>query len=239
MKKLGFTALTALFLIVGGCGGDDDGGSGADGGGGGGGDGTICSSSNPCPDGQFCWNGLCALGCNSDGDCADDQYCDTEFDRLCHNKTVSTCPDTPCADNQICRDGFCSTPPEDTSCMPRPDGNDGCDAYSLCLEEDDESTACYSFPACAEDGSCPTGLVGAVCNDGIVPNKAQMCLTGMCTGTEHCPSSWSCVMQSTDPAGFCSDGQFGSVCLSASDCQQGLDCFQAVPGTLGFCQTGF
>ncbi len=238
MKPTTSVLFSAAFLFSincgGGGGGDDDGVDG-----GGGGAELICSSSNPCPDGQFCWNGLCALGCNSNDDCADDQYCDTEFDRLCHNMTVATCPDTPCAEGQVCRDGLCSTPPVQSDCTPRLDGEDGCDAYSICLEEDDESTSCYSFPACDHEGNCPTGTIGAVCNNGIIPNKAHICLTGLCQEVGHCPSSWGCVKLSTDVVGACSDGQFGALCLGEADCQPGLDCVQAMPGSYGMCQPGF
>jgi hypothetical protein len=237
MRNLGSVFATLTLTLSLNCGGGDDDTEGVD-------SGSsieerVCSSSNPCPSGQFCWNGLCALGCNSNADCAEDQYCDTEFDRLCHNKTVTTCPETPCAEGQICRDGLCSTPPEETGCTPRPDGHDGCDEYSICLEEEDESTACYSFPACDHEGNCPIGTRGAVCNDGIVPNKAHICLTGLCTGADNCPSSWQCVKLSTDVVGMCADGQFGSVCLSQEHCQPGLDCIQPAPGTYGFCQPGF
>ncbi len=200
--------------------------------------GAFCSSSDPCPSGQFCWNGLCALGCTSNDDCAADQYCDTEFDMLCHNRTVSTCPDTPCAEGQICKDGFCSTPPVPTQCTPRLDGMDGCDDYSLCLEEEDESTACYSFPACDQNRQCPVGMNGAVCNTGIIPNKAYMCLTGLCQTPDHCPTNWSCIRNATDTVGMCSDGQMGSLCLNNDNCQSGLDCMGAMPGSYGVCMTG-
>ena len=49
-----------------------------------------CGSANKCPAGEFCFNGLCAEGCNSNGDCAQDQYCDTSWMR-CTNKVVATC----------------------------------------------------------------------------------------------------------------------------------------------------
>ncbi len=234
MKNIvGFVGFLALLVPA--CGGGEDGG-GADAGASAE---LVCSASNPCPSGQFCWNGLCAIGCNSNSDCAEDQYCDTEFDRLCHNKTVATCPDTPCAEGQVCQNGLCSTPPASTSCTPRVDGNDGCDEYSLCIEGESEGdTACYSFPACDAQGSCPVGTIGAVCNNDIVPNKARMCLSGLCQAPGHCPSSWSCVKQTTDVVGVCSDGQFGSLCLGNQDCQAGLSCVQGLPGSFGICQPG-
>jgi hypothetical protein len=228
----------------GGGGGGAGGGSGGGAGGGGGSveppDGAICNASNACPDGQFCFNGICAIGCNSDGDCASNQYCDTDFDRLCHNRTVTTCPDTPCAEGQECEDGFCSTPPEEVTCTPRFDGgDDGCDDYSLCRPLDEDSTACYSFPACDENAECPVGLVGAVCNTGIIPNKAAFCMTGACETADNCPADWACVKTDTAPIGDCSDGTVGAPCLEDMDCVDPLTCNLPFPGEPGFCQMGF
>ncbi len=196
--------------------------------------GAQCTNDNPCPDGQFCFNGLCALGCNSQGDCADSQYCDLEFDRLCHDKVVSTCPETACADSQICQNGFCSTEPSSTRCEVRPDGNDGCDTNAICIENEQEIPQCYSFPACPESGVCPTGLVGAVCNDDIIPNKGHICLTALCQNENHCPAQFSCIKGTNAVVGNCSDGNIGSVCLVEGDCQGG-QCFSGLPGMPGIC----
>ncbi len=228
-------------------GGGSGGGAGGGGGGGAGGGGgtvdppeTICSASDACPDGQFCFNGICALGCNSDGDCASNQYCDTDFDRLCHNRTVTTCPDTPCAEGQTCTNGLCSAPPVEADCTPRLDGgDDGCDEYSLCRPEDESTTACYSFPPCDENGECPVGLVGATCNTGIIPNKAAFCMTGACETVENCPANWSCVKTDTAPIGDCSDGTTGAPCLVDDDCQGDLVCNVPFVGEPGFCEMGF
>ncbi|MCP4501629.1 MAG: hypothetical protein GY822_16850 [Deltaproteobacteria bacterium] len=67
----------------------------------------LCSNSDPCPAGQFCFNDLCAIGCLSNGDCASDQYCDTEGSMRCVNRVVETCPQTACEANQDCVDGYC------------------------------------------------------------------------------------------------------------------------------------
>lgn len=195
-----------------------------------------CTAANPCPDGQFCFNGLCALGCQSNGDCGDDQYCDTEFDRLCHNKTVSTCPETPCAEGQECVNGFCSAGPTDEVCMQMPNGEDGCAKDSLCIAEpdDQESYKCYPFPACPEDGQCPIGTEGAVCNDGILPSKSRICLIGLCLAADDCPSEWKCVQFDGEPVGLCSSGAFGYPCNGDADCLSG-SCNTPFPGQPGFC----
>lgn len=201
------------------------------------GDFSPCSSANPCPDGQFCFNGLCALGCNSNDDCAADQYCDTEFDRLCHNKTVSTCPDTPCPEGQECVNGFCSAGKESGQCEQMPNGEDGCDKSSLCIEdlEAEGEFACYPFPACAADDTCPIGTQGAVCNTGYLPSKNKICLIGLCEGASHCPAEWSCVKFGGEVLGLCSSGSFGEPCNSGAECISG-NCMVFFPGEPGICQ---
>lgn len=192
-----------------------------------------CSAANPCPDGQFCFNGLCAVGCNSDGDCADGQYCATDGDRLCHNAEVTTCPDVPCADGQICVNGFCSTPPADTSCMPA-SVDDGCEKNAVCLEQEEGMPKCYTFPYCPQDGVCPVGAQGAVCNDGLLADKDQICLVGACTAVEHCPADWSCVKLEGSVIGFCSSGVAGSPCDTNDQCMSN-NCSIPIPGFPGIC----
>lgn len=201
-----------------------------------------CSASRACPSGQFCFNGLCAIGCQSNANCASDQYCATDGDMLCHNKVVPTCTVAgDCGEQQVCTSGFCSTPPPATQCNPDnvPSGNDGCDARSVCIDSSDtamEDPQCHTFPACAADKTCPTGTQGAVCNDGLIPNKDKICLIGLCRDVGNCPANWACVKGvSTDVLGFCSSRGFGAPCSGAADCISG-NCSQPVPGFLGWCQ---
>lgn len=239
MKRFATGIASALAVACGAAGGGGGAGDGGGGGGGGGGSGGLCSATNKCPAGQFCYNGICAYGCNSNGDCAADQYCDTgQFgSRLCHNKTVTTCPETPCASSQICVKGACSTPPPPTQCDPDRvvDGQDGCDKQSICLDADgNDQPKCYSFSACPQDSNCPIGTVGSVCNDGIIPNKSRICLTGLCRSVSNCPSSWKCVKTTTNAVvGICSSGGPYAPCAASSDCQSG-NCFTQ-PGFIGFC----
>lgn len=193
-----------------------------------------CSAASPCPDGQFCFNGVCALGCQSDGDCADNQFCGTEDDMLCHNKQVTTCPEVPCVEGQVCVNGFCSTPPPDTQCDPL-NQPDGCESDALCVELEEGDPECYTFPYCAEDGTCPIGTQGAVCNDDLVPGKDKICLIGLCTAAAHCPADWKCVkFEPGGVIGFCSNGGFGELCHSGDECASGT-CTQPVPGVPGTC----
>jgi len=228
--------------------GGSGGGAGGTGGGAGGGTGggssaqwTPCSTSNPCPSGQFCFNGLCALGCQTNGNCGTDQYCDTDGDHLCHNSVVQTCSgSTGCLSSQVCITGLCSTPPPATMCDPNQvsSGNDGCDANSVCIDPLETSTTdpkCYTFPACAADKTCPTGLQGAVCNDGLIPQKNHICLIGVCKTADNCPNSWICVkLNATDVLGSCSNKGTGMPCNGPADCTSGA-CTKPFPSFLGIC----
>jgi len=192
-----------------------------------------CSAANACPDGQFCFNGICAIGCQSDGDCADNQYCATDDDMLCHNKEVTICPEVPCAEGQVCVNGFCSTPPPSTECstemLP-----DGCESNALCVEAEEGAPKCYTFPYCSEDGTCPVGTQGAVCNNDLI-DKDKICLIGLCTEVANCPADWSCVKFETNGViGFCSNGGVGSPCTGNEECVSGT-CSLPFPGVPGFC----
>lgn len=197
---------------------------------------TPCTADNPCPDGQFCFNGLCAVGCQSDGDCADNQYCDTDS-LLCQNQQVPTCTgDGDCASSQICVNSYCTTPPVDVSCDPDNYLEDGCDSNAICLEDVDGTSACYTMPACNADGSCPVGLEGAVCNDGYLSVKDRICLIGLCEDTANCPADYGCVrLLANSPLGLCSNGGIGAPCADAADCTSGMcTTFPGFDG--GFCQ---
>ncbi|NVB38914.1 hypothetical protein G6O69_13815 [Pseudenhygromyxa sp. WMMC2535] len=188
---------------------------------------SPCSSSNPCPDGQFCFNGLCAIGCLSAGDCAEGQYCATDTDMLCHDSEVPTCTsDSECASSQLCVNGYCSAAPEpeDAGCNLDDYLDDGCPSNAVCLESEDdpELGVCYEMPACGADGSCPVGSIGAVCNNGYLPEKDAICLVNLCESTSNCPSDWSCVYFDQATVGVCSSGAFGTPCSTGEDCESGV-----------------
>ncbi|MCY0993757.1 hypothetical protein OV203_41855 [Nannocystis sp. ILAH1] len=194
-----------------------------------------CSAANACPDGQFCWNGICAIGCTSDGDCAENQFCATDTDMLCHNKEVTTCPEVPCAEGQVCKSGFCSTPPPPTQCTPSP-VDDGCESNAVCFQESEDKASCYTLPYCSQDDTCPTGTEGAVCNNGLLPDKDKICLIGLCTEVANCPADWKCVKdQPNAVVGYCSDGGTFAPCSTNEDCASNV-CDLPFPGQSGFCQ---
>lgn len=62
-----------------------------------------CNSINPCPSGQICSNGKCAITCNSSNPCPTGQLC---YNGLCiPNITCSTA--NPCPNGQTCSNGKC------------------------------------------------------------------------------------------------------------------------------------
>ena len=207
----------------------------------------LCNSTNACPSGQFCFNGICAIGCTSNANCASDQYCDTAEDgpvSYCKNKTVPTCTgDSQCAVSQLCLHGFCSVkPPENKpACDPDKAGSaeDGCDKYAICTDPNEENSTkqdayCASFPPCPESGVCPTGQFGAVCNDGYLPAKGRFCMEGLCKTNSNCPSAWNCVKPFANAVlGFCSSGAPGMPCENNTQCASG-SCM-APPGFTGAC----
>jgi hypothetical protein len=220
------------------------GGSGSDGGSGGspGLGGALCSSSSPCPTGEFCFNGICAYGCTADSDCASNQYCDTSFSKTCQDKSgPSECSsDSDCATNQTCISGLCSVvPAQPTQCTPPPGANDGCDMNSVCVAgQNGQANSCLTFPPCGEDGSCPVGANGAVCNEGYIQGKGRFCMPGLCKDASDCPASDSCVpITAGAPIGECSNGAAGETCDATHSCQSGLSC-QTVPGYSGICAPG-
>jgi hypothetical protein len=84
------------------------------------------------------------------------------------------------------------------------------------------------------------GSAGAICNDGIVPNKARICLTGYCQTGAHCPAAWHCVRYaSNDPVGACANGANLMPCNGAADCAAANHCAKgSATDDMGFCTDG-
>lgn len=238
--------MALMVLMVGGliaCGGGNEVNNPNNPGGSGGSDiNSLCGAR--CPDGQFCFNGLCVVGCNSDGDCASNQYCNTD-EKQCANKTVPSCPETACGENQECVNGLCSakssTPPakkdDAGACQLSADGSDGCKKYELCIEPEENKRQCRAFPPCGQGDTCPVGLRGAVCNKGYIPGKSKICLVGLCKDKSNCPTDFNCIRLSGTALGICSDGSFGQLCEEDAQCQKDLSCLK-VPGAPGTCTPG-
>lgn len=122
---------------------------------------------------------------------------------------------------------------------------DGCEKTSLCQREivlDDGGYCfgptcpghCYEAVPCNPDGSCAVGANGALCNDGLFPQKARVCVPTFCRSVANCPSTFRCVgVGAVMAAGFCSSGATGQPCTQPSECGSGT-C--TLFGPLGVCK---
>lgn len=180
----------------------------------------ACIGGQLCPEGRSCSNGLCVVECSGEGDCATDEYCGK--DGLCHPNAVPSCnSDQDCAATQTCVNQVCSAVGEG-GCDLENYLQDGCPSNAVCIGNfDDDQGTCQAMPACAENGSCPIGLEGAVCNDEYLPTKDPICLIGLCDTVANCPDLWSCVRYDNDVLGTCSDGGLGSPCTIGDHCISG------------------
>lgn len=194
-----------------------------------------CETDAACAERERCSNGTCAPLCAGDGDCHPTEYCDASGDGACHPRVLAPCPEVECAASQTCVQGYCTTPPE-RACAPG-ESKDGCGPSEVCVADPNgtlaEGQMCYPVPHCAEDGSCPPGELGAVCNDGAFPDKYDVCLIGRCRSGAHCPAGRSCVAAG-DGLGVCSDGALGAPCTADEHCATG-SCFAPIAGELGLC----
>ncbi len=190
-----------------------------------------CDDETPCAAGSECAGTTCAPTCATDTACDDAEYCTSAG--VCQPDEVPACSsDADCAAWEVCRYGYCAAP-SDIDCTPSLNG-DVCGTYGLCVDTDSDGAGqCTTAPSCAEDGSCPVGELGAVCNEGYIPGKLGVCLIGFCREDLHCPADTNCVRGELYEVGTCSDGTPGSNCLTDDDCLAG-GCI-GVSGSVGKC----
>lgn len=174
----------------------------------------ACSASRPCPSGQTCVSGTCTAA-----------------------PTPECSASKPCPSGQTCVSGICTTPPSG-QCTPQDNGLDGCSSLSLCEDHDGpgpQAPACVAYAACDASHNCPTGLSGAVCNEGYLPNKGLFCIPQACRDFSHCPVNWACVRYpSTQVLGMCNNRGRGAFCTDNVDCLSNK-CNNSAPGELGSC----
>jgi hypothetical protein len=93
--------------------------------------------------------------------------------------------------------------------------------------------ACFTAVPCPDAGICSPGTHGALCNDGLFPQKDRVCVTGLCLTVANCPNGFQCVgVNAVIAAGFCSSGTVGEPCTKPSECVSG-NC--QLFGPLGIC----
>jgi hypothetical protein len=194
-----------------------------------------------------CNNGNCITTCPTGTECSADQFCQgTEPTRqVCSPKTFKQCAiDQDCPNPQFCLSGLC------VSVELRRDGgfqgcllsgpDDACAPEAICLQQQTSSGTilnnCIGMPACGQDGTCPVGNQGSVCNDmpdggRLFQNKQRVCLFTFCTGAANCPSNAECFLRAPDdPRGECTFGIAGDPCFGPTDCFNSSQCVGADGG---------
>lgn len=150
---------------------------------------------------QECFQGECLDTCYADSEGADEdceahEYCHRE--NVCVPRQLPSCAEVPCIDDQVCVGGFCVLP-TGIGCVGE-DTQDDCSYSYVC---DALRGQCVVPPVCNQDGTCPPGTLGAVCNgsdettldDNMAPD---ICLLGQCRDDRDCPPSRRCEAVGTD-----------------------------------------
>jgi hypothetical protein len=198
--------------------------------------GQVCQpGNNSCGSGSRCQNGICARTCSSSAACDPGQYClGAAPDDVCAAVQPSGCQvDEQCPWPQLCIYGLCAAPELRADggreqCISPADGgvDDGCARDAFCLGSL-QGNVCLGAPACGQDGKCPPGSFGALCNNGtnpdggqILPGKGRICLFGACITNNECPTRARCFRsQPGSVIGTCTYGLTGDPCFSNADCQ--------------------
>lgn len=237
-----------------------------------------------CTAGTACVNSVCVPTCTGDaGDCPAGQYCEAcatpggcasgalpPRNVCAWNTPISCTKNTDCPFPQncvgagpsiygLCQSGeFLGDGRQNLDCTLDPDN---CAPDAICqIQQGANGTfkQCVGLPACGQDGSCPTGIYGSVCNDKnpidggqIISGKQRICLYSLCVTNSDCPTNSVATTHCfrTDknvPYGGCKFGQVGDPCFSDADCPQAARCAGAAgsfedggtPGTCGPCADG-
>jgi|GEM_PF-1306125 len=176
----------------------------------------ACDDAHRCPGTQACLNGHCATTCSANTDCDAGTYCVTS-EGLCAPTRVIECGADDCDDGLACVDGLCVVAGA-TSCAVDAD----CDRWEVCARTSSTDAVCVAPPACDRSAACGDSVLGAVCNAGLVDDKARMCLLGWCRGDVDCGDSARCLQQ-PDGLGRCTRHRPLDWCLSDADCDGGCE----------------
>ena len=218
--------------------------------------GVICDfAARGCPAGQACLNGICAQRCPGGAGCPAGTYCEgtAALDQVCAPIQAIACTTLlDCPAPQSCPTGLCTSTEllgdggRTGNCIAgQPDDN--CSADAICVNGASGSPSCLGLPACSQDGGCPAGNSGAVCNvrpDGgrVFPTKQRVCLVQFCESNADCPQTAPpnqpppahCVNGNGVALSFCSNGVKGAPCLKPADCNSNT-CNGADGSAFGTC----
>eukprot|EP01125_Pyxidicula_operculata_P005037 TRINITY_DN1852_c0_g1_i4.p1 TRINITY_DN1852_c0_g1~~TRINITY_DN1852_c0_g1_i4.p1 ORF type:complete len:1098 (-),score=363.28 TRINITY_DN1852_c0_g1_i4:829-4122(-) len=189
-------------------------------------DGTTCDDGLFCTQTDTCQTGVCTGGnpvtCTALGQCFDAGVCSEQLNGACTNPP--SVAGTSCNDNNACT------------------LNDRCDGAGACTVN--TPFTCAAPTQCQEAGVCDplTGVCsyankpnGTSCNDGLPCTQTDVCLAGVCVGTNPvvCPAADQCHV-----AGVCVNGANGFTCTNPAIADN-TPCTDNNPCTLNdVCMTG-
>jgi hypothetical protein len=215
--------------------------------------GTPCQAGDTtCASNELCSNRTCVPTCPGGASCMPGMYCAgaTSPSDVCAPITVTTCTgNQDCPNPQLCfQGGLCASLElrADGGVQPCANDDSNCAPDAICLPLATNTGSinenCVGMPACSQDGGCPIGLFGSVCNDlpdggKIVANKQRICLFPKCLVDTNCNPQSHCfrtVIGSV--AGECFYGVTGDPCYAKPDCLNATDCVDSSDG--GVLQSG-
>jgi hypothetical protein len=204
----------------------------------------VCVSGSPlnCDDNDSCTSDSCTDGlCEhtaADGDCDDENLCtidDACLEGICQGGSLLDCDDANPCTTDSCNPltGCIHTP----SANPCDDGNactigDTC-ADGLCVGagslDCDDGNFCTT-DSCDPDSGCSHIFNADPCDDGNACTTTDLCLGGLCIGTElvSCDDDNECTDDSCAPLSGCVHTnsevpcEDGNLCTTGDICSQGL-----------------
>jgi hypothetical protein len=229
--------------------------------------GPICQSGdNTCAAGTRCVNRNCVPSCAAG--CPAGTYCEGPAPRdFCVPVTAIACANSrncpapqvcflgPPACSNFCTRGVCASQQLRADggyqgCLVNAGADDACGPDAVCYTLGATTgtvNACVGLPACNQDGGCPGGTFGSVCNDAlpdggqILPGKQRICLFSYCLRDSDCNQSGHCFHTTSAEPGRCNFGLAGDPCFTKADCFNAQSCAGADGGVLdggvpGACQ---
>jgi hypothetical protein len=182
----------------------------------------------PCAAGTTCVNRICLPTCDA-GWCAAGTYCEGPApEDVCAPVAPIACSrESDCPNPQVCLAGLCSSPQLRADggyqgCVLNSEPNDACGNDAVCFQLCTDTACvnrvnrCVGLPACGQDGGCPQGTLGSICNDGrnpdggqLFPGKQRICLLSYCMKDTDCNAAAHCFFGAPALLGRCNFGNAG------------------------------
>jgi hypothetical protein len=117
----------------------------------------TCTSTNPCPGGQVCSNGVCTTGCTMNSQCPTGDVCDgATHGCISDPSTQAECSAAkPCPTNQACEaDGYCHYPCTTLQQCKLIDNRFVACLQGYCQTDDEVNPQCSLMKPCPSGQSC-------------------------------------------------------------------------------------